>query len=143
MQSDPAGVEIVAPGEGHRLEARGSEMFFKAVARNTRGRFSLMERTLPAGGRMPPPHVHVDMEEAYFVLDGEVTFIAAVPDVGEMEPLDVRCRDSAGGLPLWVAESRNARGAWEGHVLIRGVLRNRHIDDLRGQVAFDRAWARR
>jgi quercetin dioxygenase-like cupin family protein len=26
---------------------------------------------------MPPPHVHVDMEEAYFVLDGEVTFILA------------------------------------------------------------------
>jgi mannose-6-phosphate isomerase-like protein (cupin superfamily) len=24
---------------------------------------------------MPPTHVHVDVEEAYFVLDGQVTFI--------------------------------------------------------------------
>ena len=65
---------IFDPGEGHRLEARGSEMFFKAVAATTRGRFSLMERSLPPGGRMPPPHVHVDTEEAFFVLDGSVTF---------------------------------------------------------------------
>lgn len=34
-----------------------------------------MERTLPPGGRMPPPHRHVGAEEAYFVLDGEVTFV--------------------------------------------------------------------
>jgi quercetin dioxygenase-like cupin family protein len=61
-------------GEGLRREARGSEMWFKATAANTHGRFSLMERTLPPGGRMPPPHRHVGNEEAYFVLDGTVEF---------------------------------------------------------------------
>ena len=66
--------QIFGPGEGHRLEARGSEMFFKAIAATTRGRFSLMERSLPPGGRMPPAHVHVDAEEAFFVLEGDVTF---------------------------------------------------------------------
>jgi mannose-6-phosphate isomerase-like protein (cupin superfamily) len=50
-------------------------MIFKALAETTGGRFSLMERTLPAGGRMPPPHRHENCEEAYFVLDGEVTFV--------------------------------------------------------------------
>jgi mannose-6-phosphate isomerase-like protein (cupin superfamily) len=50
-------------------------MLFKAVAANTDGRFSLMERTLPAGGRMPPAHAHDNNDEAYFVLDGDVTFI--------------------------------------------------------------------
>lgn len=61
-------------GQGTRREARGSEMWFKATAASTDGRLSLMERTLPPGGRMPPPHRHVGNEEAYFVLDGEVEF---------------------------------------------------------------------
>jgi mannose-6-phosphate isomerase-like protein (cupin superfamily) len=64
-------------GEGLRREARGSEMWFKATATDTQGRFSLMERTLPPGGRMPPPHSHVGNEEAYFVLDGAVEFRVA------------------------------------------------------------------
>jgi uncharacterized cupin superfamily protein len=66
---------VLGPGEGQRYEARGSVMFFKAVAATTQGRLSLMERTLPPGGRMPPPHRHGGSDEAYFVLDGEVTFI--------------------------------------------------------------------
>jgi mannose-6-phosphate isomerase-like protein (cupin superfamily) len=49
-------------------------MWFKATASDTQGRFSLMERTLPGGGRMPPPHRHVGNDEAYFVLDGTVEF---------------------------------------------------------------------
>ncbi|HEX5993981.1 MAG TPA: cupin domain-containing protein [Jiangellales bacterium] len=62
-------------GEGLRREARGSVMAFKAVAATTNGRLSVMERTLPPGGRMPPPHRHTGNDEAYFVLDGEVTFV--------------------------------------------------------------------
>lgn len=64
----------LGPGEGIRRSARGSEMFFKAVGATTQGQFSLMERALPAGGRMPPAHRHVGTEEAYFVLEGEVEF---------------------------------------------------------------------
>lgn len=64
----------LGPGQGTRYEARGSEMWFKAVGSDTTGRFSLMERTLPAGGRMPPPHRHTGNDEAYFVLDGAVEF---------------------------------------------------------------------
>jgi mannose-6-phosphate isomerase-like protein (cupin superfamily) len=61
-------------GAGLRREARGSEMWFKATAASTGGRFSLMERTLPPGGRMPPAHRHVGNDEAYFVLDGTIEF---------------------------------------------------------------------
>jgi mannose-6-phosphate isomerase-like protein (cupin superfamily) len=53
--------------------ARGSVMFFKAVAAQDGGDFSLMERTLPPGGRRPPPHRHTNCSEAYFVLDGVVS----------------------------------------------------------------------
>lgn len=34
-----------------------------------------MERTLPAGGRMPPPHRHANCSEAFFVLEGTITFL--------------------------------------------------------------------
>jgi mannose-6-phosphate isomerase-like protein (cupin superfamily) len=65
---------IVSPGAGHVLTARGSVMAFKAVAAQTGGDFSLMERTLPPGGRRPPAHRHVNCSEAFFVLDGEISF---------------------------------------------------------------------
>jgi mannose-6-phosphate isomerase-like protein (cupin superfamily) len=49
-------------------------MWFKATAADTNGRLSLMERTLPPGGRMPPAHRHTGNDEAYYVLDGVVEF---------------------------------------------------------------------
>lgn len=61
-------------GEGvKRYSARGSEMVFKAIAELDDGDLSLMERTLPPGGRRPPAHRHTNCSEAYFVLEGVVT----------------------------------------------------------------------
>ena len=65
---------IVPSGQGHLLTARGNVMAFKAVADQTGGDFSLMERTVPPGARTPPPHRHVNCSEAFFVLDGTITF---------------------------------------------------------------------
>jgi mannose-6-phosphate isomerase-like protein (cupin superfamily) len=65
---------IVPSGQGRRLTARGNVMAFKAVAAQTGGDFSLMERTVPPGARTPPPHRHVNCSEAFFVLDGTITF---------------------------------------------------------------------
>jgi mannose-6-phosphate isomerase-like protein (cupin superfamily) len=70
----PVRTRIIGRGEAEkRYTARGSEMFFKAVAEQDGGDFSLMERTLPTGGRRPPPHRHTNCSEAYFVLDGLVS----------------------------------------------------------------------
>ena len=66
---------LVSPGKGHMLTARGSVMAFKAVAAQTSGDFSLMERTLAPGGRTPQAHRHTNCSEAFFVLDGEITFV--------------------------------------------------------------------
>lgn len=65
---------VFEAGEGTALTARGSTMFFKATQVSTDGAFSFMERTLPPGGRKPPPHVHTNCEEAFYVLDGEIEF---------------------------------------------------------------------
>jgi mannose-6-phosphate isomerase-like protein (cupin superfamily) len=67
--------EIVGAGQGHLLTARGNVLAFKAVAEQTGGDFSLMERTVPAGARMPPPHRHINCSEAFFVLAGTITFL--------------------------------------------------------------------
>ena len=66
--------EVLGPGESRaQFSARGSVMYFKALAEQDGGDLSLMERTLPPGGRRPPPHRHVNCSEAYFVLDGLVS----------------------------------------------------------------------
>jgi mannose-6-phosphate isomerase-like protein (cupin superfamily) len=65
---------VLGRGEGEeRYTARGSVMLFKALAEQDGGDLSLMERTLPPGGRRPPPHRHGNCSEAYFVLDGLVS----------------------------------------------------------------------
>src|ERR1700690_718609 len=67
---------LIGPGEGHKRDtARGSVMFFKAVAEQGGGDLSLMERPLPPGGRRPPAHRHANCSEAYFVLDGLVSVV--------------------------------------------------------------------
>jgi quercetin dioxygenase-like cupin family protein len=65
---------VFQAGEGKLLSARGSAMFFKATQASTSGAFSFMERTLPPSGRKPPPHIHTNCEEAFYVLDGEIEF---------------------------------------------------------------------
>jgi mannose-6-phosphate isomerase-like protein (cupin superfamily) len=69
--SDP---RVIRPGAGHLLTARGNVMAFKAVAEQTGGDFSLMERTVPPGARRPPAHRHVNCSEGFFVLDGLIGF---------------------------------------------------------------------
>ncbi|HEX3488088.1 MAG TPA: cupin domain-containing protein [Streptosporangiaceae bacterium] len=74
--------QVVGKGEGQReFTARGSVMFFKAIAEQDGGDFSLMERTLPPGGRRPPPHRHTNCSEAYFVLDGLVSVVVEDRDL--------------------------------------------------------------
>jgi len=71
---------IVSAGQGKIVTARGSVMAFKAVAAQTDGDFSLMERTVPPPSaakpsRRPLPHRHVNCSEAFWVLDGTITFV--------------------------------------------------------------------
>jgi mannose-6-phosphate isomerase-like protein (cupin superfamily) len=66
---------IIPAGKGKIVAARGSVMAFKAIAAQTGGDFSLMERTVPPRGRRPLPHRHVNCSEAFWVLDGTITFV--------------------------------------------------------------------
>jgi mannose-6-phosphate isomerase-like protein (cupin superfamily) len=66
---------VVSAGQGKIVTARGSVMAFKAIAAQTDGDFSLMERTVPPRGRRPLAHRHVNCSEAFWVLDGTITFV--------------------------------------------------------------------
>jgi mannose-6-phosphate isomerase-like protein (cupin superfamily) len=80
--------EVLGRGQGRaRYSARGSEMFFKAMAAQDDGDLSLMERTLPPGGRRPPVHRHTNCSEAYFVLGGRVSVHVGAEDI-ELAPED-------------------------------------------------------
>lgn len=73
---------VLGRGEGlRRYTARGSVMLFKALGAADSGDFSLMERTLPAGGRRPPAHRHTNCSEGYFVLDGLVSVTVSGRDL--------------------------------------------------------------
>ena len=102
---------VLEAGEGTLLCARGSAMFFKATRASTDGAFSLMERTLPPGGRKPPPHVHTNCDEAFYVLDGEVEFsLGETTTVGQ--------RDTSVLVPGGVAHTFGNAGATPARLLV-------------------------
>jgi len=63
-------------GEGRAFSAVGDVYRILATGEQTGGTYTLCEaRVLPGGG--PPPHIHHREDEAFFVLEGEITFQVA------------------------------------------------------------------
>jgi mannose-6-phosphate isomerase-like protein (cupin superfamily) len=67
---------VVPPGEGRHLWHIGDLMTFKALAADTGGRIALWEQLLPHRSS-PPLHVHSREDEAWYVLEGSLTFQVA------------------------------------------------------------------
>ena len=71
--SGEAKVIHVGPGEGDAFSAAGDVYRVLASGEQTGGAYALSEiRVTPSNG--PPPHIHSHDDEAFFVLDGEITF---------------------------------------------------------------------
>ena len=62
----------LSPGEGKSIWFLGTLTTVKAAGEHTRNAFALIEQLLPPGFA-PPPHVHEAEEEAFYLLDGELT----------------------------------------------------------------------
>ena len=58
----------------------GQQMIVKVSGAASRGAYSLIEYSHSPGAPGPPPHVHREHEEAFFVLEGELT-LAVGPDL--------------------------------------------------------------
>lgn len=71
----------VAPTDGVIIPGpTGQQMIVKVSGAASRGAYSLIEYSHRPGAPGPPPHVHRQHEEAFFVLEGELT-LAVGPDV--------------------------------------------------------------
>lgn len=65
------GAVVVEPGAGRRT----GNVEFLALSEHT-PRFNLSIIEMAAGRQGPAPHVHEDEDDAFYVLDGEVAFVA-------------------------------------------------------------------
>lgn len=63
---------VLTPGEGTHLTIGNSEVTFKAVGADTNGHLGLFENVIQPGGTAPILHIHRQMEEMFYVLEGEV-----------------------------------------------------------------------
>ena len=59
--------------EGRTIAVVGDVYRFLAMGDETDGKYALWEAIVPPGGG-PPPHVHSLEEEAFYILEGEITF---------------------------------------------------------------------
>jgi quercetin dioxygenase-like cupin family protein len=71
MMGDDRGMTagMVRAGEGRSIWVVGDTYTFKATGESTGGVLALMEASIPPGSG-PPPHVHANEDEAFYVLTG-------------------------------------------------------------------------
>ncbi len=70
-----AGGIVLGPGQGKTITTLGSRMGYKATSEDTGGLYGLVEYTAGPEFTGPPPHVHPEMEEAFYVLSGEFAIL--------------------------------------------------------------------
>lgn len=64
---------IRKPNEGRTIAVVGDVYRFLAIGDDTNGKYAMWEAIVPPGGG-PPPHVHSREVEAFYILEGEITF---------------------------------------------------------------------
>ena len=74
--ASPAQLIHHTPGAGKTYSAVGDKYVMLATGEQTGGAYCLADATVPPGGG-PPLHYHTREEEAFYVLEGEVTFTVA------------------------------------------------------------------
>ncbi|MCI4368034.1 MAG: cupin domain-containing protein [Thermoplasmata archaeon] len=67
-------VVVFGPGEGNEFRIEADRFTTKGDASQRSALFSVVEYEGAPGVPGPPPHVHWAFEEAWFILEGEVTF---------------------------------------------------------------------
>jgi mannose-6-phosphate isomerase-like protein (cupin superfamily) len=69
-----AEIILLGSGEGKIASVLGDKYTFKAASQNTGGAYALWEIAAPAAAAGPPPHIHEREDEAFYILEGELTF---------------------------------------------------------------------
>lgn len=66
---------IMHPGEGHVVDAYGSEILFKLTGEHTVGQMTLGLAVVSPGDG-PPPHVHRGEDELFIIVEGRYEVLA-------------------------------------------------------------------
>ena len=72
----PTDLVVVPPGSGTRT----GNVEFLALSDHT-PRFNLSIIVMAPGRHGPPSHVHTDEDDAFYILDGELTFVSGERDI--------------------------------------------------------------
>lgn len=72
MERSERSPKSVAPGEGRATWVLGDLYRLLATTEDTGGTYALWETTAMPGLPGPPPHVHHNEDEAFYVLEGEI-----------------------------------------------------------------------
>lgn len=70
------GTHVVPPGEGTKLQLGRSAPTIKVGPATGSRLIGMFESDLPPGGGFAFPHWHEDFEEVFYVLDGQVDYLA-------------------------------------------------------------------
>ncbi len=135
LPADPDGIGVLRQGQGTALPMIG---LLKASARSTGGAFEIIEYEGPAA---PPPHVHREREEAFYILAGAFTFTLGNEEF-EVEagsliviPRGTRhgFRVGPGGRALLIIVPAGLQGFFE--ELGAGLQAGRSSDEIRAALA--------
>jgi mannose-6-phosphate isomerase-like protein (cupin superfamily) len=74
MSNEPHGV-VLQPSEGETLQLGLTRPTIKVSAAVGSVRLGVIDSWLPPGGGFPFPHWHEDLEEAFYVLEGEIDYL--------------------------------------------------------------------
>ncbi len=66
---------ILHPGEGQSVTIGTNNCTFKLTGKDTHGHFGLFEYTLEPETEGPSPHIHKQMTEIFYVVEGELELV--------------------------------------------------------------------
>ncbi len=74
-------VAILKAGEGRKVSLGPIQMVVQEDGTHTRGTLGVAEFEIPPHAPTPPPHIHHAHEEVFYVLEGELEFLAGTERV--------------------------------------------------------------
>jgi mannose-6-phosphate isomerase-like protein (cupin superfamily) len=116
METKNQGVVRVPPGEGETFWVLGDFVTFKADGESSS--LSVFEGLVPPGGS-PPPHIHYQQEEGFYVLEGTFSFLSGEKTI-EADP------GSFMRIPRGTLHTFKNTGAESGRVLVTSTFPGSH-----------------
>lgn len=72
---------VLKPGEGRTISLGSLQMVVQEDGTHTRGTLGIAEFEVPPHAPTPPPHIHHAHEEGFYILEGELEFLAGTQSV--------------------------------------------------------------